>query len=103
MKIYISGKISGTSDYIQRFHNAELKLKEKYPDAEIVNPVVLSQELEKKIKHPSWLEYMRNCVPVLYTCSHIYMLPDWLDSKGAKYEHQTAVSMGIIILDSLML
>ena len=98
MKIYISGKISGTTDYERKFQQAENMLKSKYPDAEIINPVKLGHELEKTNPHPTWLDYMQNCVPFLYTCTHIFMLPDWLDSKGAKYEHATAISMGIKII-----
>ena len=41
-RIYISGPITGTTDYKQRFEETEKKLKETFPDADIVNPVKIT-------------------------------------------------------------
>ena len=40
MRIYISGPITNVLDYKEKFARAEQNLKEKYPDAEIINPSV---------------------------------------------------------------
>ena len=43
MIIYLSGPITGTSDYIQRFADAVFQATELFPEAEILNPVEFCQ------------------------------------------------------------
>lgn len=62
-KIYISGRISGLPLEVarKRFAECEARIREKYPRAEIYNPMKFcTYEPGKK-----WQEYMRLCLAVL--------------------------------------
>ena len=98
MKIYLSGKITGTFDYEQKFRQYEKIVHSQYPHAEIVNPVLIGKSVEAKINNPTWWDYMKPCIRVLNTCTHIFLLPDWQESRGAKYELETAKSLGLTVL-----
>ena len=52
IKIYISGKITGTTDYIQRFERAEKALS-KYI---VINPAKVNAQLPIET---TWEEYMQ--------------------------------------------
>lgn len=86
MKIYISGKITGTTDYIQRFESAEKALSKYYT---VINPAKVNAQLPKE---PTWEEYMKMSMCMLEMCDAIYMLKRWEDSKGAKLEYEFANS-----------
>ena len=88
MKIYISGKITGTTDYKERFQEADDELKSEYPDAEIVNPVKLCEHLTEGT---SWEHYMVKDLKELKACTHIYFLKGWEKSRGARVEFCVAV------------
>lgn len=82
--IYISGKITGTDDYIARFAAAEEKLtKAGY---KVVNPARTNATLPDL----DWKQYMDVCIVLIDFCDSIYMLSDWEESKGAKIEHKIA-------------
>ena len=98
MRIYLSGKITGDKNYIEKFKIFEEGLRELYPDAVIINPVIIGKRVEKHNKNPEWIDYMKPCIEKLRTCTHIFMLPDWRESKGAIYEHATAKSLGLKVL-----
>ena len=88
MRIYISGKITGTDDYIQRFTKAEIDLLVKYEGVEIINPAVYNQQMPATFTHD---EYMTVCMALLSTCDTIYMLKGWETSPGAKAECEYAL------------
>ena len=48
MKIYISGKITGTTDYMERFGNKQRELEQK--GYEVVNPALINSFLPKSTK-----------------------------------------------------
>lgn len=80
-RIYISGAITGTKDYIERFAEAEKNLTEA--GYEVVNPAKLDLIMPKTATHK---EYMDMCIPLLEICDYIYMLRGWQGSKGANME-----------------
>jgi hypothetical protein len=88
-KIYISGKISGIENEApELFAKAETELQAK--GFETVNPMTLNHEHDK-----SWHSYMKEDVKALCECDEIFMLSNWIDSKGAIIEHTIAMYLGL--------
>jgi hypothetical protein len=89
MKIYISGKISGIEEeavhLFQKAHNL-LEGNGFIP----VNPMTLNHDHNK-----SWENYMKVDIKALCDCEAIYMLENWLNSKGALIEHALACDLGL--------
>lgn len=90
MRAYISGAVTGTDDYKERFAEAEKKLSEH--GFEVVNPV---KELEKFVDD-SWLDIMKRCLLLLDTCDRVYFMSGWSKSRGACMEFGYAVGKGMI-------
>ena len=86
MKIYISGKITGTTDYLRRFEIAEKALSKYYI---VINPSKVNAQLPIET---TWEEYMKMSMTMLRMCNAIYMLKGWEDSKGANFEYEFAKS-----------
>ena len=84
--IYISGKITGTDDYENRFAIAEKKLKSD--GYEVLNPVRTGKWLERYLapKLPTWVEYMKQDIKSMMAADCIYMLKGYRESKGARLE-----------------
>lgn len=89
-KIYISGKITGNEYYKEQFFAAEQKLKKA--GFTVINPI------KHEKKGMSWKWYMIKDIKQLLKCNSIYMLPNWLQSKGAVLEHTIAVSLDITVI-----
>lgn len=83
--IYISGAITGTTDYMERFENAENKLKELGYD--VINPAKINSFLPTDT---TWKQYMEVDYKLLDVCDSIYMLSGWENSKGANAELEYA-------------
>jgi hypothetical protein len=83
MKIYISGKITGLKpETAERFFQFYvIYLKDKYPNAMIVNPMKLPHNHNHK-----WNSYIKEDIRALTHCTHIYMISNWWRSKGAWVE-----------------
>lgn len=89
-RVYISGHITGTDDYKQRFRAAELELKErKYIP---INPAKVNATLPAK--YTSHEEYMQISFCLLDMCDAIYMMPNWQQSIGACMEYGYARAKG---------
>ena len=85
--IYVSGKITGTSDYVARFSTVEDKLiAEGY---EVLNPVREGKRLEHclETEKPTWVQYMKYAIATMMKADYIYMMSGWKQSKGARLEH----------------
>ena len=95
-RIFISGPITGTDDYLDRFEKAENKLKTLGYD--VVNP---AQHCEKMPKTSTHEEYMAECLPLLEKCDGIYMLHGYHKSEGAKEELSKAVKLGLTVMFEL--
>lgn len=92
LRIYISGAITGTEDFRERFLKAEKELIEC--GWETVNPARLNDIMPKNATHG---EYMRMSFELLDICDAIYMLDGWENSKGANQEYGFAKGKGIEI------
>ena len=105
-KVFISGKITGEPILAcgSKFYEAareigmsgkfDLRLLMEGQKDKIVNPLYL-RGIHFGISHK---EAMEICLKELKTCTHIYMLKDWKQSKGAKMEHEFAKNNNIKII-----
>lgn len=93
MKIYISGAITGTDDYTERFARAEKQLTEQ--GYSVVNPAKVNAQLPEDI---SYEEYMKMSFCMLTMCDSIYMLKGWGKSCGANREYGYAMAKDMIIM-----
>ena len=93
MKIYISGKISGTDLTETRKRFAAVAEATKRLGYEPVNP------LENGLtEHDSWEAHMLKDIADLLRCNAIYMLQGWEESKGARIEHYIATKKRMPIM-----
>ena len=96
--IYVSGKITGTSDYVTRFSTVEDKLiAEGY---EVLNPVREGKRLEHclETEKPTWVQYMKYAIATMMKADYIYMMSGWKQSKGARLEHFLARALNYNII-----
>ena len=84
--VYLAGKITGDIFYRSKFREAQIKLEEG--GFIVVNPAILPSE------GFAWEAYMRMAGAMLYECAAACFLPDWTESKGAKYEYGEAIAQG---------
>lgn len=95
MRFYISGKISGTTDYKERFAETEERIKTEMKafSPEIVNPVKLCEE--KGVKN--WCDCMRVCIAALCSCDAVFLQKGFTESKGAMLEFNIATELDLLI------
>jgi hypothetical protein len=89
MKIYIAGKITGLSELEFKIKFAEAGMKLKSEGHTPLLPSILPGGLEHE-------EYMHICYAMIDVCDAVYFLDNWKDSKGAKMEHDYAISRKMI-------
>ena len=94
IRVYISGKITGTDDYIERFEVVEHKLIEQ--GYETCNPAQMLSLLPTSTTHK---EYMVVSYALMDICDAIYLMNGWRDSKGAVMEYDYAIEKGLIIME----
>ena len=93
MKIYISGAITGTNDYMERFAMAEKELTEQ--GYSVINPAKVNAQLPEDTTYE---EYMKMCFCMLDMCDSIYMIKGWEKSCGASQEYGYALAKDMIIM-----
>ena len=93
MRVYISGKITGNSNYMEEFSRAQAYLEAK--GHTVYNPAATCATLPLGTKYE---EYMKIALTMLNMCDAIYMLLTWKDSNGAKIEYAKAMEKGMILL-----
>ena len=93
MKIYISGAITGTNDYMERFAKAEKELTEN--GYSVINPAKVNAQLPEDTTYE---EYMEMCFCMLDMCDSVYFINGWEDSKGCLMEYGFSIKKGIGIL-----
>lgn len=95
MRVYISGKITGTDDYIERFQEAEKRINDLM-DVDVINPAKICSMIPKDAF--TYNEYMELCMLLLSKCDYIYLMKGWEESAGANMEYGYAVAADKIIL-----
>ena len=93
MRIYISGAITGTDDYMERFAKAEKELTEN--GYSVVNPAMVNAQLPEDT---SYEEYMKMCFCMLDMADAIFMISNWKTSCGASQEYGYALAKDMIIM-----
>jgi nucleoside 2-deoxyribosyltransferase len=107
MRVYISGKIGedGLTDAtLEKFSKAEAMLKARGFETfnptngrhqQIVNAAygrLVANDWNTRMSHYEFM--LMKDLRQLVVCDAIYMLPDFLDSKGAKAEYAFAIATG---------
>lgn len=85
-KVYISGRVSGLTDYYEHFNEAEELLLERGYQT-ILNPAKLPCGMNAA-------DYIRICFSMVDSCDLVVMLENWKQSKGAKLERDYALYIG---------
>lgn len=91
--IYISGKVSGTDDYMERFAKAEKELTEQ--GFYVINPAKMDGVLPKCC---SYEDFMKIDLALLEMCEGIYMLKGWEKSCGANREYDYALAKDMTVM-----
>lgn len=91
-KVYLSGPITGKKNYRGLFLFVEelVKLCNAF---RIFNP---ASQIPDSLDHE---QAMKRCVAALAEYEAIVMLPGWHASKGARLEHDIALSCGMDVID----
>ena len=104
-RCYIAGPISGAPGYRDSFTTAAAQVEAMGYEA--VNPCDITPVAhdgacppgyhpgEGAGEHTSSACFMRADLRALLGCDAIFLLPGWLDSRGASVEHAVAVACGI--------
>ena len=87
-RIYISGAITCTDDFMERFAKAQKELEEQ--GYSVVNPAAVNSMLPEDTNYE---EYMSMSFLMLDMCDSIYMLNGWSKSCGANREYGYAIAM----------
>lgn len=93
-EIYISGQITGLpkEDVIKKFNDAkEYLLTQRW--TKIVNPLDNGLPYEA-----DWEDHLAKDISLMLDCEHIYLLPCWQKSAGARLERLIAIERGISII-----
>ncbi len=91
-RIYISGAITGTVNYMERFAEAEKLLTKK--GYTVINPAKINAQLPPST---SYEEYMQMSLFLMDMCDVMYQLKGWQNSKGANREYGYALAKDFII------
>ena len=93
MKVYISGKISGipTEQVKEKFARAEEQIRAI--GHEPVNPLNNGQPASAP-----WRQQMKASLAMMFDCDAVYLLTDYLFSRGARVEAFAASEAGMVVM-----
>lgn len=92
LHVYLSGPITGTEDFKDRFEFGEIKVHQKFGDAaRAINPVKIAEQLPESITYE---EIMQICFDTIRACEVVLLMPGWEDSKGCNQEYGYAIGIG---------
>lgn len=92
-RIYISGAITGTNDFIERFAKAQKELETQ--GYAVMNPAHANSYMPDDATYE---EYMKISFCLLDMCDSIYMLNGWEKSCGANREYGYALAKDMTII-----
>ena len=95
-KIYISGPISGVSNYKARFAVAAQEIRAKGYEA--INPCDLDAILNPQTT--SWQQFMLADMGLLRACDAVCLIEGWETSRGSRMELREAQRLGMTIYKS---
>ncbi len=83
---FLSGKITNDPHYKNKFFTAAAELEAA--GFTVLNPAALPADAF------SWDAYLRITEAMLRECDCVFFLPDWQESRGARYEYGLAAACG---------
>jgi len=86
-RIYIAGKVTGDPNYRAKFRSESERLHSL--GYEPVNPSEIIAEDEP------WKRAMKTALRAMLECDGVSLLPDWMNSKGARIEWRLATELGM--------
>lgn len=90
--VYVSGPMTGYPEFNHpAFHETTRRLRSL--GMEVINPAELD-DIDGDTTRP-WDYYLRRDLAAMMPATHIYLLPGWSKSKGAKLELHVAKSLGM--------
>lgn len=86
-RVYISGAISETADFMERFAKAQKELEGQ--GYSVINPALISSNMPKDTTYD---EYMKMAFTMLDIADGVYFLRGWDNSIGANREYGYALA-----------
>jgi len=96
-RIYISGKITG-EDYEKTYKKFLLMEQKILSQSTVENPIKVINPMKICKPEWNWEQCMRVCISKMLLCHEVWLLPDWVDSRGAKKEVCLCQEYGIKIV-----
>lgn len=95
--VYISGPITGTDDYRERFRDVEKRLLDN--GYRVFNPVVIPEFIDKISGYQfEYEDYIDFDLLLVDKADIVYMMKGWEDSPGANKERDLAIRKGKLIM-----